>query len=137
MAVKKATKKVEKEEVVIEQNVENTTEATEEQVENTSVDTSTEDAVEAEKETTEEQKDSVPEVTVDTTPAEPEVEVDTDKAKVDNSKKPNTTVKIRMRIDHKCTIAGEFYDLKKGKTYTVPQNVKRILNKAGYLIPLA
>ena len=45
-------------------------------------------------------------------------------------------VKIRMRVDHRCNIAGVLYDLKKDKTYTVTPNVKGILNKAGYLSPL-
>ena len=64
------------------------------------------------------------------------VEVETDKAQVNTSNKPNGNVKIRMRVDHKCTIAMERYDLKAGKTYTVPLNVKRVLNKAGLLSPL-
>lgn len=64
------------------------------------------------------------------------VEVETDKAQVNTSNKPNGNVKIRMRVDHKCTIAMERYDLKAGRTYTVPLNVKRVLNKAGLLSPL-
>jgi len=52
------------------------------------------------------------------------------------AKKPNGKVKIRMRVDHKCCIAMERYDLKAGKTYEVPRNVKNILNKAGLLAPL-
>lgn len=71
-------------------------------------------------------------------PSEPTqgVEVETEKAKVDTSNKPNGNVKIRMRVDHKCVIAMERYDLKEGKTYVVPLNVKRVLNKAGLLAPL-
>ena len=53
-----------------------------------------------------------------------------------NTKKFNGNVKIRMRVDHKCCIAMERYDLKEGKVYTVPENVKNILNKAGLLSPL-
>lgn len=64
------------------------------------------------------------------------IEVETEKAQVNTSNKPNGNVKIRMRVDHKCTIAMERYDLKAGKTYTVPLNVKRVLNKAGLLSPL-
>lgn len=64
------------------------------------------------------------------------IEVDEGKADVDVSNKPNGNVKIRMRVDHKCCIAMERYDLKANKTYTVPMNVKNILNKAGYLAPL-
>ena len=64
---------------------------------------------------------------------EPEVEVVAQPVK---AKRPEGTVKICMRVDHKCTIAMEVYDLKKGKVYTVPENVKRILNNAGLLAPL-
>lgn len=53
-----------------------------------------------------------------------------------NENKPKGNVKIRMRVDHKCCIAMERYDLKEGKTYVVPENVKRVLNKAGLLAPL-
>lgn len=69
---------------------------------------------------------------------EPEVkesEVEVDLA-VTEAKRPSGLVKIRMRVDHKCCIAMERYDLKAGKTYSVPENVKRILNKAGLLAPL-
>lgn len=45
-------------------------------------------------------------------------------------------VKIKMRTDHRCTIAMERYDLKAGQTYVVPENVKKILNEAGLLAPL-
>ena len=65
----------------------------------------------------------------------PDVQVDTE-AKVDTSNKPEEKVKIRMRVDHKCCIAMERYDLVAGKTYVVPRNVKNILNKAGLLAPL-
>ena len=54
------------------------------------------------------------------------------KATVSNPKK----VKIRMRANHKCVIAMQTYDLKAGKVYTVPVNVKNILNRAGLLSPL-
>lgn len=64
----------------------------------------------------------------------PHLEVDESKAKV--NKAPSGTSKIRMRVDHKCTVAMVKYDLEKGKTYVVPDNVKRILNKAGLLAPL-
>lgn len=75
-----------------------------------------------------------PVVEVDT-PVADDVEVDT-KAEVNLSNKPNGNAKIRMRVDHKCCIAMERYDLKAGKVYTVPVNVKNILNKAGFLAPL-
>lgn len=68
--------------------------------------------------------------------ATPEVEVDTKSAEVKEIDRAEGKVKIRMRVDHKCCIAMERYDLKAGKTYTVPENVKRILNDAGLLAPL-
>lgn len=55
---------------------------------------------------------------------------------VENIPTTEYNVKIRMREDHYCCIGGERYDLKKGKLYTVPENVKRILNDAGFLAPL-
>lgn len=76
-------------------------------------------------------------------PEEPEkkddVVVDTESLKVDEEKipeEPEKKVKIRMRVDHNCTIAMENYDLKQGKTYDVPKDVKRILEEAGLLAPL-
>ena len=91
---------------------------------------------ENEKETTAPEQET-PEVDVDVTVPdveEPEVSVDT--SSIDDSKKPENMVKVRMRTDHKCTIGGELYQLESGKVYTVPENVKRILNKAGLLSPL-
>ena len=64
---------------------------------------------------------------------EPEVKVDTT---IDKKKKPMENVKIRMAADHSCVIAMERYDLKAGKTYNVPRNVRNILNKRGLLKPL-
>ena len=82
----------------------------------------------------------VPEVEIETPEVveEPkaDVEVDAKSAEVNPNSRPNGSVKIRMRVDHKCCIAMERYDLKAGKTYVVPENVKRILNKAGLLAPL-
>lgn len=65
-----------------------------------------------------------------------EVTVDAGSVNVDTSKKPDGKVKIRMRVDHRCTVGKEMYDLKAGKTYTVPNSVKLRLNKAGLLLPL-
>lgn len=39
-------------------------------------------------------------------------------------------VKIRMKKDHKCNIGGQLYNLKEDKTYSVPPNVRRILEKS-------
>lgn len=89
---------------------------------------------ESEKETTSpEQETQEVDVTVPDV-EEPEVSVDT--SSIDDSKKPENMVKVRMRTDHKCTIGGELYQLESGKVYNVPENVKRILNKAGLLSPL-
>ena len=65
-----------------------------------------------------------------------EVKVDLNTTTVNASNKPDGKVKIKMRTDHRCTIAMERYDLVAGKTYVVPRNVKNILNKAGLLAPL-
>lgn len=46
------------------------------------------------------------------------------------------TSRVRMRVDHECYIGGEWYRLKKGSCYNVPDNVKRILGEAGLLSPL-
>ena len=77
-------------------------------------------------------------VTVEDTAEELSVE---DKVEVDvtaptTSRRTEGNVKIKMRTDHRCTIAMERYDLKKGQTYVVPENVKKILNEAGLLAPL-
>lgn len=90
---------------------------------------------ESEKETTTAPEQETPEVDV-TVPDVEEPEVSVDTSSVDDSKKPENMVKVRMRTDHKCTIGGELYQLESGKVYTVPENVKRILNKAGLLSPL-
>lgn len=114
--------------------VKDETKVTAEVVENTEVETT-------ETEVLEEQSVEATEVEVEveveeTAKEEDEVEVDTEKAEVNSSNKPDGNVKIRMRVDHKCCIAMERYDLKEGKTYVVPQNVKRILNDSGLLAPL-
>lgn len=130
MAVKKV-KETENKEVNVQDNTQEVDVTLEEQkgVEADNIDT--ESDVETEVET------EVQDVEVEI-PSEPtqDVEVETEKAKVDTSNKPNGNVKIRMRVDHKCVIAMERYDLKAGKTYVVPLNVKRVLNKAGLLAPL-
>ena len=66
----------------------------------------------------------------------PKVNVDVAPTGVDENKKPEERVKIRLRVDHNCCIAMEFYEFKANKVYTVPKNVKRILNRAGLLAPL-
>lgn len=88
-------------------------------------------------------EESVVKVEVDQTPPTPvkksnapKVEVDLEAGKPDEKRKPEERVKIRLRVDHNCCIAMEFYEFKVGKVYTVPRNVKKILNKAGLLAPL-
>lgn len=131
MAVKKANKAVEKEvEVQVNPSVEETPEIG---ADETSVDVEAGVEETAQNDVEVQQEVEIPEeVPVDETP---DVQVDTE-AKVDTSNKPEEKVKIRMRVDHKCCIAMERYDLVAGKTYVVPRNVKNILNKAGLLAPL-
>ena len=122
MAVKKTSKEQKPVEVVeVQETPVVDTEPVEEEV---SVEIPVEEETPVEVET--------PEVEVE----EPEVKVDVEKAEVNVSNKPSGNVKIRMRTDHKCCIAMERYDLKAGKTYVVPVNVKNILNRAGLLAPL-
>lgn len=45
-------------------------------------------------------------------------------------------VKVTTVRDHACTIGGQQYAFKKGKVVVVPENVKRVLKKAGILAPL-
>lgn len=49
---------------------------------------------------------------------------------------PPKSVKIKMAKDHRCSIGGVFYNLEAGKTYVVPENVKRILGSVNLLLPL-
>lgn len=49
---------------------------------------------------------------------------------------PPKSVRIKMAKDHRCHIGGVFYNLEAGKTYVVPENVKRILSSVGLLLPL-
>jgi hypothetical protein len=55
---------------------------------------------------------------------------------IDEGNKPESISRICMRENHKCYIGGELYVLEKGRTYNVPDGVKKILNKAGLLSPL-
>lgn len=49
---------------------------------------------------------------------------------------PDKKVKVKLIKDHKCHIGIENYHFIAGKVYTVPQNVKSILQKAGLLTAL-
>lgn len=65
-----------------------------------------------------------------------DVEIVEEAVTVEESNQPDKLVKIRLRENHKCFIGGERYFLDKGKTYNVPENVKRILDEEGVLAPL-
>lgn len=86
--------------------------------------------------------ENTPNIEVDTTtPKEqamkaPNIEVKSPMSDPDAFKVPKQNVKIRLRVDHSCTIGKESYDFKAGRVYTVPKNVKKVLNRAGLLSPL-
>lgn len=45
-------------------------------------------------------------------------------------------VRIKLLHKHTCVVGGERYNFEKGKVYTVPPDVKRILSNAGLLTNL-
>lgn len=103
----------------------------------TPVEIETENEIDVVEHITSDEIDETIEVTVKVEePSKSDIDVSVEDAVVNTAKKPNGNVKIRMRVDHKCCIAMERYDLKEGKVYTVPENVKNILNRAGLLSPL-
>ena len=74
-----------------------------------------------------------PEITVAPTDSEDnEVKVEVPETK----EIPDKNVKIKLRVNHKCHIGADSYNFIAGKIYTVPQNVKRILQDAGLLSAL-
>ena len=74
-----------------------------------------------------------PEITV----APTDIEDNEVKAEVPETKEiPDKNVKIKLRVNHKCHIGADSYNFIAGKIYTVPQNVKRILQDAGLLSAL-
>lgn len=74
-----------------------------------------------------------PEITV----APTDIEDNEVKVEVPETKEiPDKNVKIKLRVDHKCHIGKENYNFIAGKIYTVPENVKRILQEAGLLSAL-
>lgn len=102
--------------------------------------TTVEDIMSNEVEVAEEPQQTQPVVEVVKPPVEaPKVQVD---MHVDYSsgripkKEPQQNAKIRLRVDHKCSIGHENYNFVAGKVYTVPRNVKKVLNRAGLLAPL-
>ena len=74
-----------------------------------------------------------PEITV----APTDIEDDEVKVEVPEAKEiPDKNVKIKLRVNHKCHIGADNYNFIAGKIYTVPENVKRILQEAGLLSAL-
>lgn len=84
------------------------------------------------------QEDIIVNIPVEDKTADVDVNIDNLKVEEKNipPEKVSNNAKIRMRVDHKCTIAMERYDLKAGQVYTVPKNVRDILNRADLLSPL-
>lgn len=64
------------------------------------------------------------------------IEVNEEATNVKKSSSGQRIVKVRLRREHKCHIAGVNYAFEAGKTYTVPEAVKFILNRADLLAPL-
>lgn len=56
-----------------------------------------------------------------------------EEAEKENNKPSGKTVKIKLRENHHCIIAKTRYDFVAGEVYSVPQNVKDILDRGGYL----
>lgn len=56
-----------------------------------------------------------------------------EEAEKENNKPSGKTVKVKLRENHHCTIAKTRYDFVAGEVYSVPQNVKDILDRGGYL----
>ena len=81
-------------------------------------------------------EDIVEETTLGAEEVSVENKVEVDVNAHTTSHRTEGNVKIKMRTNHRCTIAMERYDLKAGQTYVVPENVKKILNEAGLLAPL-
>lgn len=47
-----------------------------------------------------------------------------------------TMVKVKLAVDHRCFIGGEWYTFTAGKQYNVPTQVKEILLGANLLLPI-
>lgn len=110
---------------------------TEEAVETNNIEIN--DAVENAEETPQENAEESAEETpiVENAVAEPVVEVNLSAPKDDKKTEvKEKTTRIKMKVDHKCYIGGQWYYLDKGEIYNVPFNVKTILCRAGVLDPL-
>ena len=97
-----------------------------------------EEVLDEEEPVEEEKVEETVEVEIPEEKKEEGITVDEEALKVKEDKMPreDKRVRIRMRVDHHCSIAMEHYDLKQGKCYDVPENVKKILDEAGLLAPL-
>ena len=80
--------------------------------------------------------EEVSESVKDTQQETEELGIEVDNQAIEDKKVTEKNVKIKLGRDHRCSIGGEFYDLKKGQCYNVPEFVKTVLNNAGILIPL-
>lgn len=49
---------------------------------------------------------------------------------------PEKRVKVLLADNHKCSVGGEWYYFQEGKVYSVPENVKIVLMRAGKLAPM-
>ncbi len=106
---------------------------TEEAVETNNIEIN--DAVENAEETPQESAEETP--NVENVDAKPVVEVNLSAPKEDErTEVKEKTTRIKMKVDHKCFIGGQWYYLDKGEIYNVPFNVKAILCRAGVLDPL-
>lgn len=76
------------------------------------------------------------EVDVETPQEEKEPEVTVDSEAVEDKTVATKNVRVRVKVDHRCFIGGELYDLKADQCYNVPEFVKKTLNRAGILAPL-
>ena len=76
------------------------------------------------------------EVDVETPQEEKEPEVTVDSNAVEDKTVAPKNVRVRAKVDHRCFIGGELYDLKADQCYNVPEFVKKTLNRAGVLAPL-
>ena len=80
----------------------------------------------------------VPEIQVDApvvadTPTTKEKEENVITEEMPQLEKPDKMVKVRLSKNHKCHIGTENYHFVAGKLYSVPQNVKDILQRANLL----
>lgn len=81
-------------------------------------------------------EETSPEETPEDKDSEETPEAKEPEVKVSAKAKAMPNVRINPNADHRSYIGDQYYNLKKGKVITVPQNVKEILARAGLLDPL-